>query len=70
MKFLSDTALYDVTINGHSYKIRRGSFLGKCYVLLNSEADKDNVRIGAKMRIEKVLRRTMFQESTKDLLEH
>ena len=50
---LSDTALYDVTINGHSYKMRRGSFLGKCYVLLNSEADKDNVRIGAKMRIEK-----------------
>lgn len=33
--------------------MRRGSFLGKCYVLLNSEADKDNVRIGAKMRIEK-----------------
>ena len=53
MKFLSDTALYDVTINGHSYKMERGSFLGKCYVLLNSEADKDNVRIGAKMRIEK-----------------
>ena len=53
MEFLSDTALYDVTINGHSYKMRRGSFLGKCYVLLNSEADKDNVRIGAKMRIEK-----------------
>lgn len=53
MKFLSDTALYDVTINGIPYKMRRGSFLGKCYVLLNSEADKDNVRIGAKMRIEK-----------------
>lgn len=53
MKFLSDTALYDVTINGHSYKMKRGSFLGKCYVLLNSEADKDNVHIGAKMRIEK-----------------
>ena len=53
MKFLSDTALYDVTINGSPYKMRRGSFLGKCYVLLNSEADKDNVRIGAKMRIEK-----------------
>ena len=53
MKFLSDTALYDVTINGSPYKMRRGSFLGKCYVLLNSETDKDNVRIGAKMRIEK-----------------
>ena len=53
MKFLSGTALYDVTINGSPYKMRRGSFLGKCYVLLNSEADKDNVRIGAKMRIEK-----------------
>lgn len=52
MKFLSDTALYDVTINGHSYKMRRGSYLGKCYVLMNSEADKDNVRVGAKMRIE------------------
>ena len=53
MKFLSDTALYDVTINGSPYKMRRGSFLGKCYVLLNSETDKDNVRIGAKMRVEK-----------------
>lgn len=53
MKFLSDTALYDVTINGHSYKMRRGSYLGKCYVLMNRESDKDNVRIGAKMRIEK-----------------
>lgn len=53
MEILSDAALYDVTINGRSYKMERGSYLGKCYVLLNSEADKDNVRIGAKMRIEK-----------------
>ena len=52
MKFLSDTTLYDVTINGHSYKMRRGSYLGKCYVLMNRESDKNNVRIGAKIRIE------------------
>lgn len=52
VKFLSDTALYDVTVNGYPYKMKRSNYIGKCYILMDNESDKNNVRIGAKIQIE------------------
>ena len=52
MKFISSMEKYDVTINGKSYKMERANYLGKCNVWLNSENDKNYVKVGASMRIE------------------